>query len=529
MSPILCDSRIHRRRHLSRFSGALSLFVALWMSLVAFAEPVPRDSMIPAGMVGQSAAWATPWFVVPGDGAGPTVMVIGGMHGNEPAGSVAAKQLLHWPIRRGKLIIVPEVNRLGLAADMRWFPPDRNSSSLRDLNRQFPAREDERPSSELAAEIWSLVQQHAPDYVLDLHEGFDFHVTNEKSVGSSVIYARSEHRDAIAKTLLSAVNQTVFEEGRRFVPIAKSGAAPGSLVRACTERLGIDAFILETTFKDQPLSLRTRQHRLLVSTFLHHISMVDEECVDVLTAQARGERIRVALYDDAGAASNGLSNLAKAIHAAEDITFAHVGRAEMRAKVLGQFDVVLFPGGSGRKQGQAIGETGRESVREFARAGGGIVGVCAGAYLCSAHYDWSLHVINTAIFNKTVEIPGVGRKSMWYRGDGQNVRIEFSDEARDLFAREGPFAVRYHNGPIVSRGKAANLPEPTTLAWFRSEVVHYEPQRGTMIDTPAILSAPYGAGRILSISPHPEATPGLESLIAAAVRWTAGVEEAVSK
>ncbi|NQV26263.1 MAG: hypothetical protein HQ518_18065 [Rhodopirellula sp.] len=31
--------------------------------------------------------------------------------------------------------------------------------------------------------------------------------------------------------------------------------------------------------------------------------------------------------------------------------------------------------------------------------------------------------------------------------------------------------------------------------------------------------ADFGKGRVLSISPHPEATPGLESIIANGVRW----------
>ncbi len=268
---------------------------------------------------------------------------------------------------------------------------------------------------------------------------------------------------------------------------------------------------------------------MLVSTLLRQINMIDDDCIDILGPENRGEFVRVAMYDSAGASSNGLKNLTNVLTAAPNVALTRVGPADMRENILDQFDVVMFPGGSGSKQGTAIGESGRDAVRQFAKEGGGIVGVCAGAYLCSAHYDWSLHVINTAVFNKTIDIAGVGRKSMWYRGDGQNVRMEFAREARELFGREDEVQVRYQNGPIVSHGKATDLPAATTLAWFRSEVVRYEPQRGTMIDTPAILNADYGKGRVVSISPHPEATPGLESVITNAIRWSARVPASFPK
>ena len=43
-----------------------------------------------------------------------------------------------------------------------------------------------------------------------------------------------------------------------------------------------------------------------------------------------------------------------------------------------------------------------------------------------------------------------------------------------------------------------------------------------MVNTPAIVAAPFGRGRVLSISPHPEFTPELHPMIADAVRWVRG-------
>lgn len=475
-----------------------------------------------AGILGEKTAWATPWFVIEGKEPGPVVFLTGGVHGNEPAGSYAAEQIRHWLIKAGRLIVVPRVNTLGLAAATRWFPPLKDDEDQRDLNRNFPTAVWELPQSPVAAALWELVEEQKPDFVIDLHEGFDFHTSNSESVGSSVIFTNSARRASLAEKMLSAVNATIDDVERRFEMLSRSGAAKGSLVRACTDRLKIDSFILETTYKDQPLSLRARQHRLMVSTLLLELGLIDRDCVDVVTAQGPSRGIDVALYDSAGASTKGITNLARLLGQSDGISVVRVGPSDMTAEVLKPFEVILFPGGSGSKQGRAIGEEGRAVVRRFVKRGNGVVGICAGAFLCSSHYDWSLRVINTAVFNKTVEIPGVGRKSMWYRGATQEVQMQLEGAAGTILGKSGDVKVRYHNGPIISVGKATDLPSYTPIAWFRSEVSKYEPQKGTMINTPAIVVADFGEGRVLSVSPHPEATPGLESMIVNGVCWAGG-------
>jgi predicted deacylase len=234
-----------------------------------------------AGILGEKTAWATPWYVVKGTEPGPVVFLTGGVHGNEPAGSHAAEQIRHWPIRRGRLIVTPKVNTLGLAAGTRWFPPLELDAAQRDLNRNFPTADLAGPQSPVAEALWELIELQQPDFVIDLHEGFDFHRSNSNSVGSSIIFSRTDQRMALAEKMVAAVNATVENPQRKFELLSRSGAAKGSLVRACTDRLKIDSFILETTCKDQTLSLRTRQHRRMVSTLLQDIGLIDRDCVDL--------------------------------------------------------------------------------------------------------------------------------------------------------------------------------------------------------------------------------------------------------
>jgi glutamine amidotransferase-like uncharacterized protein len=252
----------------------------------------------------------------------------------------------------------------------------------------------------------------------------------------------------------------------------------------------------------------------MVSTALQAIGVIDEDCVDCLAPRNASGFTRVALFDDSGASD---AKVLKVLDDQPELLVRLVGRHDMRPEVLEQFDAVVFPGGSGSKQGQAIGEAGREHIRQFVRDGGGVVGICAGAYLCSSHYDWSLNLMNAAVFNKTVEIPGKGRKSMWYRGPGTNIEVEATDRATEILGITGTHSIHYANGPILSPGNEPALPAYETWAYFRSENGIYEPQKNTMVGTPAIVFANYGAGRVLGISPHFESTPGHEAIVQRAI------------
>ena len=102
------------------------------------------------------------------------------------------------------------------------------------------------------------------------------------------------------------------------------------------------------------------------------------------------------------------------------------------------------------------------------------------------------------------------------------MKLEFAPAGASVFGKTGTAEVVYHNGPIISQGTNTELPPFRTLAWFRTEVAKYEPQQGTMVDTPAVISSTFGRGRVMSISPHPEATPELRSIVGKAINWAAG-------
>lgn len=469
---------------------------------------------IETGILGENTNWSTPWYRIDSGVRGPTVLVIGGVHGNEPAGYRAANQIRHWPIKSGKLIVIPKLNRLGLAANTRWIPEFRNDKSLRDLNRVFPRKDNPTPQTPMAIAVWDFVKSQQPDWVFDLHEGFDFNRINSKSVGSSVISFPSN--SGFASDMVMAANSQI-DLSKHFVLLNKKGPINGSLARACAEQLNAKAMIVETTFKEQPISLRTHQHRLMISTALNRIGLLDQDCTDVMCPIST-KKIRVGIFDGNGA---GETKMVAALDLEEDLIVNHIGPKQMALKTLSQFDVLVFPGGSGSKQAKAIGPKGREHIREYARQGGGIVGVCAGAYLCSSHYSWSLNLMNASVFNQSFEIPGKGKKSMWYRGKPASIEVELTAEAKGVLGISGKHTVKYHNGPILSPDNKPDVPHYSVLGYFRTENGIYEPQRGTMIGAPAVVTSHFGSGKVLAISPHFESTKGLERVVGRAVRFVA--------
>jgi len=473
----------------------------------------------PAGVLAAGTEWEHPYYVIDSGEPGPTVLLTAGMHGNEPAGYRAAEQIRHWPIVAGKLVVVPHVNTAGLRENTRYLPAFADDEELRNANRNFPKTDGPDVAVTPPCEaLWALAKELEPDWVVDLHEGFDFHISNPKSVGASVIYWHDDDIEELVDPILAAVNETIDDEDRKIDRL-DGGHVDGGLLRAAGQRLGAKRISFETCFKGQPLSTRTRQQRIMVSELLQGIGLMDRDCRDVMSPGPGGGTRQIALYDAGGTGAGGVRGLTRLIDDAEAYAVHHLGPADATPEVLAQFDIVLFPGGSGSKQARAIGEEGRRAVKDFVKSGGGYLGICAGAYLASAYYDWSLDILDTNCL--TGPVPGVEDAQMWYRGGSGVVDMDLTPDGQAFFGDkvEVSVEVRYHNGPILSPAADEAIPDYEVLALFRSEVAKHEAQEGTMVDTPAIISGRFGKGRAIAISPHPESTPGLQPVVIRCLDW----------
>ena len=478
----------------------------------------PAATATRTGLIAEGSVFQTRYWVVDSGTEGPKVLLTGGVHGDEPAGAEAADEIRCWPLVKGRLIFVPRCNVPGLEAGTRDVP--REPTELADLNRNFPlSGKEDAARGPVAKALWAFVCQQRPDYALDLHEGEDFRAAGAGSVGSSIIRVPHPETAALQDLMLAAVNATVTDAEKRFARLR--GGANGSLARACGERLGARAFIVETTYKDQPLALRVRQHRIAVHALLKHLGMVTGDA-NGMVPQARPTPATVyaAIYDGPGTSTTKTPpRFERILTPAADVLLRRVAPEDIRDGALAQFDMVIFGGGSGSGQAGGLQEAGREAVRKFILGGGGYVGICAGAYLATSNYVWSLAVINADSIDR----------QHWKRGNGQ-LEIELSPRGREFFSRPAAarLEIRFAQGPILAPGDKKDLPPYTVLAWYRTGIGENGADPKTMIDTPAIIAGDCGKGRVIVSSPHPEQTDGLHDLLLRAVRWTARREAAPS-
>ena len=115
----------------------------------------------------------------------------------------------------------------------------------------------------------------------------------------------------------------------------------------------------------------------------------------LITSVASAAPIKVAVFEGDGVGKS-CTNLLTILDNSSKIQLevSRVTTADIVAGKLDEFDVLIHPGGSGSKQGNDLGEDGRQQVRQFVSQGGGFLGVCAGAYLATNDYTWSLNLID---------------------------------------------------------------------------------------------------------------------------------------
>lgn len=221
--------------------------------------------------------------------------------------------------------------------------------------------------------------------------------------------------------------------------------------------------------------------------------------------------VRIAIYDGPGSGDSGVDNVearARQLDGAiiTRLTPAEIGTVDLTSR----FDVIVFSGGSGSAQSKAIGDAGRANVREFVRNGGGYVGVCAGAYLACAGFEWGLGVLDA----RTVS-------SKWRRGQAM-LDLAPTEAATDLFGSlPDSFKVRYANGPILKPLGREDIPDFTPVTIFLTEIAENDTPVGVQTGSPAQAIGTFGRGRVFVSSPHPENTPGLEHMIPRALLWSA--------
>ncbi len=207
-------------------TGAVLVLCSVSVALVAapaFTRMRQRDVIVPGPGVSRVTALSanlpalrgtpgdTAVYVLEGRRPGGTVLVLGGTHGDEPAGYIAAVVLVERArVERGRLIVVPRANESGFTHNVpqeghpqqfavdtpggtrrftfgaratnpvhQWPDPQvytlasgqaLSGSETRNLNRAYPGRADGTLTERVAFAITTLIRTERVDLALDLHE-----------------------------------------------------------------------------------------------------------------------------------------------------------------------------------------------------------------------------------------------------------------------------------------------------------------------------------------------------------------------
>ena len=168
---------------------------------------------------------------------------------------------------------------------------------------------------------------------------------------------------------------------------------------------------------------------------------------------------------------------------------------------------LVVTGGRASRQGRALGEAGREAIRQFVHAGGGYVGICAGSYLAMQRPHDSREESYKVAFVALEH----GTGDAWQRGIAP-LRVCPLDGSSSC-------DLHYANGPIFHPHAVRELPTPRVLARFEEEIFLQSAgtHAGQMTGMPAIVATHYGDGQIVLFSPNPTMAPAQTDLFVHAI------------
>ncbi|MCX8043433.1 MAG: M14/M99 family metallopeptidase [Desulfobacterota bacterium] len=223
---------------------------------------------------------------------GTTMLIIGGMQGDEPGGYLAADLYVEMTLRKGNLIIVPRANFCSILLNVRGVNGD--------MNRKFANLKPDDHDSMIIQKLKDLIAES--DVLLNLHDGSGFYSPvwesdrrNPLRYGQSVIAdcerfpSRKRGSEIsvgdIARAVCVKVNREIANPEHHFHFNNHQTAAPysphkeqrKSATYFAVNQIEIPAFGIETS-KDIPSARdRVRYQSMVINAFMEQFGIVPEQ------------------------------------------------------------------------------------------------------------------------------------------------------------------------------------------------------------------------------------------------------------
>ncbi|QKJ26941.1 M99 family carboxypeptidase catalytic domain-containing protein [Aliarcobacter cibarius] len=161
------------------------------------------------------------------DVKGNTLLIIGGIHGDEPGGYFAPAFFeKHYKIKKGNVWVAPSVNIDSMMADARGI--------YKDMNRKFSKIDKKDPDFANIQKIKKLITNKKVDLILNLHDGHGFYrkdyenaIFNPKAWGQTTIIDQEKihsldkfgNLDEIASKVRDALNKDKLFQDFHFFSV----------------------------------------------------------------------------------------------------------------------------------------------------------------------------------------------------------------------------------------------------------------------------------------------------------------------
>ncbi len=228
-------------------------------------------------------------FRIYGKEPGKTLLLIGGIQGDEPGGFLSADLYADFSLKKGNLIVVPRANFQSIVLKRRKINEDMNRKFADDLKSNYETK--------VVAILKKLISES--DCLLNLHDGSGFFSEkwegpdrNPKRYGQSIIADCETYEDPdkgiirigdMARGVSEEINKEIKNPAHHFhfndhKTKEKTSLHPEQRKSATYYALytcGVPAFGVETS-KSLPLELKVRHHNLAINAFMKKLGIVPE-------------------------------------------------------------------------------------------------------------------------------------------------------------------------------------------------------------------------------------------------------------
>jgi hypothetical protein len=221
---------------------------------------------------------------------GPTMLIVGGIQGDEPGGFLSADLYSSLKLEKGNLIVVPRANFKSIILYDRG--PDG------DMNRRF---QDEKPRDEMDKAVFVIMDlMKEADVFLNLHDGWGYHnpayidsQRNPKRFGQSIIadadtYTCADGRVLDLKTpaneVLEKINKKIGDD--RYIlhyfntntenPLTKFADMRKTATYYALRTYCIPAFGIESSKNLPSVELKVLYHNYAVNEFMKYYDIIPE-------------------------------------------------------------------------------------------------------------------------------------------------------------------------------------------------------------------------------------------------------------